>query len=282
VEVRRLRVGEGARLLRTGVPLPGDPEALAAGPGAVLVAEAGGACMGIAGVRPREDGAERWLTWSRDERAADALAAATREWARLRALAHLDGEPLDPPDRTMRTERLLLRPFEDGDLHAIHAMRSREDVVRWLYEEPSTLDEDRERLGRRIHNVRFAVTGDGIALAVAHDGTVVGDCSLTLDSAEHHQGEVGFIVHPDHQGRGYATEAARAMLELGFGGFGLHRITGRVEARNAPSARVLERLGMRREAHLVENELVKGEWQSEMVYAILAREWRQSQPRRRK
>ena len=51
-------------------------------------------------------------------------------------------------------------------------------------------------------------------------------------------------------------------------------LVGRLEPRNAPSARVLERLGMRREARLVENEWVKGEWQSEDVYAILDREWR--------
>ena len=106
----------------------------------------------------------------------------------------------------------------------------------------------------------------------------VGDVSLFLTSAEHRQGELGFIFHPAHQGRGYATEAAGALLrELAFGTFGLHRVTGRAEARNAASIRVMEKLGMRREAHLVENELVKGEWQSELVYAV-----RQSQSRRRK
>jgi RimJ/RimL family protein N-acetyltransferase len=63
------------------------------------------------------------------------------------------------------------------------------------------------------------------------------------------------------------------MLALGFEGLGLHRIAGRLDGRNVASARVLERLGMRREAHLVENERVKGEWTDEVVYALLAREW---------
>ena len=63
------------------------------------------------------------------------------------------------------------------------------------------------------------------------------------------------------------------MLDFAFGPLGLHRVIGRLEPRNVGSARVLEKLGMRREAHLVENEWVKGEWQSELVYAILAREW---------
>ena len=65
------------------------------------------------------------------------------------------------------------------------------------------------------------------------------------------------------------------MLELGFTCFGMRRIFGRLEPRNPASARVLERLGMRREAHLVENEWLRGEWQSEAIYALLAREWRQ-------
>src|SRR5690348_15191588 len=85
--------------------------------------------------------------------------------------------------------------------------------------------------------------------------------------------EVGFIFDPRHQGKGFATEAARALIGWAFGSAGLHRVYGRTEARNAASARVLEKLGRRLEAHFVENEWVKGEWQSELVYAILDREW---------
>jgi RimJ/RimL family protein N-acetyltransferase len=97
--------------------------------------------------------------------------------------------------------------------------------------------------------------------------------NLSLGPPEHRQGEIGFVLDPRHQGRGYATEAAAALLALAFETYGLHRVTGRLEPRNAPSARVLERLGMRREAHLIENEWVKGEWQSEVIYAMLDREF---------
>ena len=97
---------------------------------------------------------------------------------------------------------------------------------------------------------------------------------LNWTSVLHRQGEIGYVLHPEHTRRGYATEAAREMLRVGFEGLGLHRIVGRLDARNIASARVLERLGMRREAHLVENELVKGEWTDEVVYALLSREWR--------
>ena len=75
------------------------------------------------------------------------------------------------------------------------------------------------------------------------------------------------------QGRGYATEGGRAILRLAFEDLGMHRVIARLEARNEASAVACERLGMRREAHHVENEWIKGEWQSELIYAILEREW---------
>ena len=113
----------------------------------------------------------------------------------------------------------------------------------------------------------------GAAAVVRATGYLVVDVSLHWASAAHRQGEIGFIAHPAHQGRGYATEAARPLLAFAFETLGLHRVCGRVEPRNVGSVRVLEKLGMRREGHLVENEWVKGEWQSEAIYAVLAREW---------
>ena len=118
--------------------------------------------------------------------------------------------------------------------------------------------------------------GDGLRLAVALKATaeLIGDFSFQWLEGGHQQGEIGFVFHPDHQGHGYATEAGREVLRLAFEGRKLHRVIGRTEARNTPSARVMEKLGMRQEAHLIENEWVKDEWQSELVYAILDREWR--------
>lgn len=88
------------------------------------------------------------------------------------------------------------------------------------------------------------------------------------------QGEIGYIFNPAYHGQGYATEAARVLLELGFEGLGLHRIYARCAAANTASWRVMERLGMRREAHLRENLFVKGAWDEELIYAMLEDEWR--------
>ena len=175
----------------------------------------------------------------------------------------------------IETSRLRLRPMVLGDLAAMHAIQSRDDVSRWQYWEPRTEAEVRAVIEEEIVRARDgAETGLTLAVELAGGAEAIGHVVLFAGPPEHRQGEIGFIIHPDHQGRGYATEAAQALLALAFEAYGLHRVYGRLEPRNAASARVLERLGMRREAHLVENEWVKDEWQSELVYAILAREWR--------
>lgn len=179
------------------------------------------------------------------------------------------------PDWPLRTERLVLRPWEAGDLEAMHEIQRDPEVCRYLYNEPLTLEETRERLTRKIATDAFRNEGDwmGCAVTLASTGELVADGSLAWTSESHKQGEIGFAVHPAHQGKGYATEMSRPLLAFGFEVVGLHRIVGRLEARNTGSARVLTKLGMRREAYLIENEWVKGEWQSELVYAMLAAEW---------
>jgi RimJ/RimL family protein N-acetyltransferase len=172
------------------------------------------------------------------------------------------------PRLPIETARLRLRRLVPGDLAALHAIQSREDVTRWLYWGPR--EEDEVRASLEAHIAR--PSDEGVVLAIDLNGDLIGTANVAV--GEHRQGEIGFMLHPDHQGHGYATEAAEAIVALAFGTYRLHRVYGCVEPRNTASVRVLERLGMRKQAPPVENQWVKGEWQSEAVYAILAREWR--------
>jgi RimJ/RimL family protein N-acetyltransferase len=180
------------------------------------------------------------------------------------------------PDLPIHTERLVLRAYGPDDFDALHAIVSRADVNRFLYTEPREHDETVELLQRKLGNTELLDEDDQISAAVClrATGELVGDQMLRWVSKEHRTGEIGFMFHPDHHGRGYATESAQPLIDFGFAVAGFHRIIGRLDDRNFASARVLEKLGMRREALLIENELVKGEWQSEIDYAILEREWR--------
>jgi RimJ/RimL family protein N-acetyltransferase len=178
------------------------------------------------------------------------------------------------PDYPVRTARLLLRPFAAGDLTALHDFHRLPEVARYLLNEPRDRTEVSALLEVKIKAA--ALAGEGalcLAADLAETGELVGDCTLFWRSREHRLGEIGFVFHPAYQGRGLATEAAAALLWLGFDGLRLHRIIGRCDGRNSASAAVMERIGMRREAHLVENEFIKGEWTDELIYAILRREW---------
>jgi RimJ/RimL family protein N-acetyltransferase len=178
------------------------------------------------------------------------------------------------PHYPIETERLQLRPYRADDLDAFCAIHAYPDVVRYLYFDSPTPEAASVMLEKHSRRVEILREGDKLVLALElRDGAVIGDVSLTWLSEEHRQGEIGFVLHPDHQGKGLAREAAEAMLQLGFEVLGLHRVLGRLDARNDASAKLLERLGMRREAHIVENEFVKGEWTDELLYAVLAREW---------
>jgi RimJ/RimL family protein N-acetyltransferase len=185
------------------------------------------------------------------------------------------------PDYPIRTERLLLRPLDAAtDVDAVHAYQSREDVCRYIPYAPRSRDEVAGRLAdpQRTRST-LAEAGQAIALAVVRrdTGELVGDVMLMWHSAEHRSGEIGYVLNPEHEGHGYVTEACRALLALAFDGLDLHRVVGRVDARNEKSAAVLRRLGMRQEAVLVENEWFKGEWTTELDFAILAAEWRAGQ-----
>lgn len=130
-------------------------------------------------------------------------------------------------------------------------------------------------LRRKAPHVALRNEGDLLELAVTlpEGGPLIGDVLLALRSVGHQTLEIGYIFAAAYGGQGYATEAVRALLDLAFGTLGTRRVVARVDARNDASRRLLARLGLRQEAELVENEWFKGEYSTEIDYAVLRREW---------
>lgn len=180
------------------------------------------------------------------------------------------------PHYPIETERLLLRPFTRGDVDAVFAYRQREDVAQYLFDGPMSHESVTEVVQQRVGQYELNGEGDKVFLAAELKAPqrVIGEVSLILRDGPARQGEIGYIFHPEFHGQGYATEAARTLLWMGFEGAGMHRIYARCDARNAGSWKVMERLGMRREAHFREHALFKGAWDEEFVYALLEGEWR--------
>lgn len=175
-----------------------------------------------------------------------------------------------PPVWPLRTERLALRPFEPRDGDAFIDAWADESYASLLLTRTMNESEVREMVRRR------AQPGEGhfVGLVVEHDGEVVGDSILILQGTGLSEGEIGWTILPQHAGRGYATEAAQAVLRLGFEHYGLRRIVANLDARNDRSAALCERLGMRRETHRLGDFWSKGRWTDSYEYALLREEWR--------
>lgn len=183
--------------------------------------------------------------------------------------------PPAPTELLIETERLTLRPLTELGLEAMTVYRGDPEVCRFLPFPPQTVDDIRARIGHILGSTSLEGERGGIPVGIVRreDGALIGDLVLFhLDPANGNV-EVGWVIRPDLAGRGYATEAVRALLDAAFGLLGVRRVVARIDAENTASARLAERVGMRLEARLVENEWYKGRWGDELDYAILAREW---------
>jgi RimJ/RimL family protein N-acetyltransferase len=175
----------------------------------------------------------------------------------------------------IETDRLTLRRYLETDYDDLLRLQSDVDVARFLLHDARTPEQVREALAGRLADVPMDTDGQALTVAVIQreTGQHVGEVTLFMNSVEHRTGELGYVFHPESAGRGFATEAAAELLRLGFEELGLHRIIARLDARNTGSMKLLERLGLRQEAHFVKNEFLKGEWTDELVFAMLAEEW---------
>jgi RimJ/RimL family protein N-acetyltransferase len=118
-----------------------------------------------------------------------------------------------------------------------------------------------------------------LAIVLRATDRLIGGCRIEIRNAASVSGDIGYVLASDAWGRGYATEATRALLDFGFQGLALHRIWATCDVENRASARVLEKIGMEQEGHLRQNVRRKGEWRDSYLYAILEPEWRGGAPR---
>lgn len=173
------------------------------------------------------------------------------------------------------TDRVHIREVAAGDLPDVNAYGSDPEVVRYMPWGPNTLEETREFIERTIEQQRAEPRqAYEMGMVLRETGRLIGGVGLRLHGDPPAQGDIGYILRRDLWGRGYVTEAARAMLAFGFREFGLHRIWATCDVRNVGSYRVMEKLGMRREAHHLQDVWLHGEWRDSYLYAILDSEFK--------
>lgn len=169
---------------------------------------------------------------------------------------------------TLHTPRLLLRPFGPGDLENVFAGLSHPEVIRHYGVSFATLEATQEQMDWYA-SIEREGNGQWRAICAKEDGAFLGAIGLNNIVQQHRRGEIGFWLMPEHQGKGYISEALPVIIEHGFSALGLHRITAEVETDNAASAKVLVKGGFVHEGTLRECEWKDGRTISLDVFAKL-------------
>jgi len=183
---------------------------------------------------------------------------------------------LDDLSWPIRTERLTLRRSRADDTEATWAYRSDPAVADWMVRLPvSRAEYDEWYVSPEMHSTRVVVERDGVLLGELHvqvkDGWAQAEVA---DQATGTEAEIGWVLAPEHQGRGYGTEAVEALLALCFEQLGVRRVTAGCYTDNVPSWRLMERVGMRRESHNLRDGLHRTRgWLDGYQYALLVDEW---------
>jgi len=176
--------------------------------------------------------------------------------------------------KTLETERLILRKFTPDDFTAVHTYASDLEVATYMVWGPNSEAETRGFLNMAIRSAEAERIKDYQYAATLKDtGELIGGCNLHLGDEE----EVGWILNPVHQGKGYGYEMGKRLLQFGFEELNLHRIVAFCDAENVASYRLMEKLGMRREGHRFDtrypNKKTDRDFSDEFIYAMLKSEW---------
>lgn len=179
-----------------------------------------------------------------------------------------------PQPLILTTERLILRDFVESDWQTVLAYQQDPLYLRYNEWTSRSPDEVREFIQmflahqKQIPRIKFQ-----FAITLKSTGHLIGNCGVRRDSPEAQEGDMGYELDPRHWGRGYATEAARTMLNFGFSNLNLRRISAWCVADNVGSANVLKKIGMRLERRIRAHQYFKGRWWDALFYAIGYAQW---------
>lgn len=173
----------------------------------------------------------------------------------------------------LRTKRLVLRPFHAADAEAMFPYTSDPRVTKFVrFRTHRSLAETRAA----IRMIRTGKAFQAWAITLRQGGELIGACGFVAPKVEHARGEIGYWLGPQHWGKGYAAEAAKAVIGYGFQKLRLNRIEAVCSPENPPAARVLEKAGMKYEGLLRQYERIKGRFIDLQMYSMLRSEWRKN------
>lgn len=174
----------------------------------------------------------------------------------------------------LETERLIIRPLNPSDADALFAYRADKSANAYQGWIPETRDQAEAFIAATARQIDTPNTWFQLALVQKSSQSLVGDLGIHFFDPDGQQVALGYTLHKAHQGQGYATEALRATIQYLFAKLHKHRITASTDPANTASIRLLRRLGFRQEAHHRQSFYHNGRWADDLVFALLAAEWR--------
>jgi RimJ/RimL family protein N-acetyltransferase len=177
------------------------------------------------------------------------------------------------------TQRLRLREYTEADFEGVHAYSQDLETVRFMTWGPNT-PEDTQKF------IQLAISQQAVkprvnfhfVIALQETDQIIGGCGIHIQRPEHRGAEIGYCFNRVFWGQGYATETMEALLKFGFEALNLHRIIATCDPRNIGSERVMQKNGLRKEAHYIQELWQKNEWRDSLLYAILDHEWQRTNP----
>ena len=174
---------------------------------------------------------------------------------------------------TLETQRLLLRKILISDYQDMYDYSSRPETSRYLLWSPHVSPRYTRKYISYLQGQYRDENFYDFALIEKESGKMIGTCGFTGFDLENNSAELGYVLHPDHWGKGLAKEAILRVMSFGFAELRLHRMTAKIMTQNAQSRRVAEKCGMRHEATHIDGMRIKGNYETIEEYALLAREF---------
>ena len=180
---------------------------------------------------------------------------------------------------SFESDRLLFSALKLEDEGDLFEYQSDAMTVRFIPWPARTRQQVREALENTLLPRTFAFDNDYLLFGwrLKENAKVIGQSNISITSQADSTAEIGWVLHPEFAGKGFASEATKALITFAFDQFKFHRITAYIDQRNDSSVKLAERVGMRREAAYIKDEFFKGEWSSAYLYAILDEEWQNSE-----
>ncbi|OZI10939.1 GNAT family N-acetyltransferase [Bacillaceae bacterium SAS-127] len=177
------------------------------------------------------------------------------------------------------TKRLCLREFEENDWQDVHTYASQPVVCQYQPWGPNTEKESKTFVEQAMVDSKENPRSRYVfAIIENENGKLIGAAEINIRDFQNKNGELGYILNPDYWRMGFATEAAKLLIEFGFKQLNLHRVYATCDPKNIGSSKVLEKIRMTKEGRLRENLLIKDGWRDSLLFSILEQEWKKNQP----